>query len=155
MKAERKTLGLPPHLHKGLKDLSDEAGIPITIIIEHWLQNFSEQDWSSLREDYNKRKPTWRNIRRIVREYMEKYPEAKDSELASLTGYSLRQVETITLSAHKRCLDYLEEHPKAPPNVVSKDCNVSIAFATLIQEKLNGDRRIPKSERHLFGEDPG
>lgn len=146
----RKTLGLPPHLHKGLRDLSTEVGVPITIMLEHWLNTCSEQDWETLREDYNKRKPTWKNIRRIVKEYAEKYPAATDAELANLTGYSLRQVETITLSAHKRCLDYLEEHPNAADITLSKDCNVSMAFAALIKEKLSGERRVPKSERHLF-----
>lgn len=146
----RAVIGVSKELHSGLKELSREAGIPLTKILEHWLENCSGQNWQTIKKDYDNNKPSWKNIRETVKGYAEKYPDASDEELVQMSGFSKRQVETVTLSAHKRCIAYIRANPTCNIDIVEKECDVSKRFATRIMKQFTGDAPKPKSEEHLW-----
>ena len=147
---KRSVIGVSAELHAKLRDLSKTVGVPLTKMLEHWVDHCSEQQWDLVKEDYENNKPSWKNIRKTVKEYMEKYPDADDKRLSELTGFSTRQVETITQSAHKRCIAYMRGNTVKDPNTVSEQCNVSIKFATRMCKQFESKQKIPKSEEHLW-----
>lgn len=122
----------------------------MTIVLESLVDLEDKVEWKTIRSEYERVKPTWQNIRRIVQEYQRKYPDADDTKLSELTGFSVPQIETVTHSAHKRCLAYMLEHPRAQHIKISKECGVSQAFASRIYKQLREGAKIPKGERYLF-----
>lgn len=148
----RAVIGVSESLHSDLKKLAKTAGIPITVMLAHWHDNCSEQDWEQVKADYNKVKPTWKNIKKNVQEYQKQYPEADDKRLSELTGYSIAQVETITHTAHKRTLAYMKRSPQSKPERISKECSVSVRFATRLYDVVKGEKQPTKAEAYLFEE---
>ena len=143
-------VGVSATLHEDLRQLSETIGLPVTVMLETWLERCSEIDWESIKKDYELRKPTWQNIRRKVQEYQSKYPDADDKKLSEMTGYSLAQVETATHSAHKRCLAYMKTNPRCKEKRIAEACGVSPAFAKRIYEQFHNGAKVPKAERYLF-----
>lgn len=149
----RKMIGVSTQTHDRLSELSKLVGIPMTVIIENWLESHSELDWEALKREYERAKPTWQNIRRIVQEYQTKYPDADDAKLSELTGFSVAQVETATHSAHKRCIACMQNNARYKAKRVAEECKVSLAFATRIHEQFHNGAKVPKAERYLFNID--
>ena len=148
----RAVIGVSEGLHSDIKALAKTAGIPITVMLAHWVENCSEQDWGAVRESYDGVKPTWGNIKKQVQEYQKTHPEADDKRIAELTGYSLAQIETITLTAHRRALAYMKKSPQSKPERIAKECVVSVRFATRLYEINRGEKKPSKHEAHLFEE---
>lgn len=146
----RKMIGVSESLHKGLHDLAKEKGLPVTVMLEHMLGHMWEIDWTQVRKDYETKKPTWNNIRRIVQEYQVKYPDADDKKLSELTGYSLSQVETVTHTAHRRCIQYMINNPRCKEKRIAEECNVSEKFARRIYGHFKTGENIPKAEAYLY-----
>lgn len=146
-------IGVSTALHKNLSELAENVGVPMTVIMEHWLQHCSEQDWEQVQKDYELRKPTWQNIRRLVQQYQGKFPDADDAKLSELTGFSLAQVETATHSAHKRCIAFMKSNSRCKHKTIAEKCGVSPAFAKRIYEQFHNGARVPKAERYLFNID--
>ena len=120
----------------------------MTVILGHFLSIQDQVDWDKVRDQYQNTRPSWDNIKRQVREYQEKYPNATDKRLADLTGFTLGQVETVTHTSHKRCLKFFKRSGSVKQ--CAKSCGVTPVFARRIKDQLNGKRRIPRSERYLF-----
>lgn len=145
----RKVLGVSQVLHSELEALAKQQELPMTVVMEALIHN-NTVDWSAIKADYAERKPTWANIRKRVEEYRVKFPEAPDEQLAALTGFSIPQVETVTHSAHKRCISYLKSKHIKPTKHAAGKCGVSESFIKRIYEQMYNDRKIPKSETYLF-----
>lgn len=145
----RKVLGVSKQLHEELETLAKEQGLPMTVVLEALIHNHSV-DWAAIKTDYASRKPTWANIRKRVEDYRVKFPEAPDEQLAALTGFSVAQVETVTHSAHRRCISYLKSKSVKPTKHAASKCAVSESFIQRIWDQLYADRKIPKSELYLF-----
>lgn len=145
----RKVVGVSKELHRKLNDLSDELKLPMTVILEAFTDNAEAINWDNIREHYERNKPNWENIRRIVKGYQESDPTLTDQQLSELTGFSLKQVETVTHSAHKRCITYLKKNPKAKIKGVAKACSVSEQFAKRIYNQMYNEAKIPRAERYL------
>lgn len=145
----RKVLGVSKDLHAELESMAKQLELPMTVVLEALIHN-NTVDWPAIKLSYAERKPTWANIRRRVEEYRLKFPEAPDEQLAALSGFSIGQVETITHSAHRRCISYLKSKHIKPTKHAAAKCNVSESFIQRIHEQMYGDRKIPKSEQYLF-----
>lgn len=146
----RKMLALPERVHAQLKSLADDKGLPMSVLVENLVGHSELIPWEDIQRSYELAKPTWANIRRIVQEYQVKFPQASDGELVDMTGFTLAQVETVTHSAHKRCIAYMKKYPKRDFTRVAKDCSVSNNFAGRIYEQFHNGAKIPKRERYLF-----
>lgn len=149
----RKMLGVSTQLHKDVNELAENVGLPMTVVIETLMHNSDDIDWETAKRDYEHRKPTWQNIRRIVQEYQAKYPDVDDAKLSELTGFSVAQVETATHSAHKRCIACMQQNPRYKDKQVAEECKVSPAFATRIYKQFHEGAKVPKAEKYLFNID--
>lgn len=146
----RRMLGVSESLHKDISDLAQTAGVPMTVVLETLLHKAEDLDWAEVKKNYQDNKPSWKNIRKTVLEYQEKFPDADDKKLADLTGYSVAQVEVITHSAHKRCLRHLMEKQRVKPDALAKAAGVSAKFAKRIWEQAQGVSKIPPQEKYLW-----
>lgn len=146
----RKVIGVSPELHLKIQNVSEKEKLPMTVVMEQLLDMADQVDWEEVREEYRRNKPTWDNIRSLVKEYLEKNPKASDEMLSRLTGFSLRQIETVTHSAHRRCIRFFRKGGTLK-NCPEK-CNVSPAFAKRIYGMIRGRNKIPRSEKYLFNE---
>jgi hypothetical protein len=146
----RKMVGVSEGLHTELSEAAKAAGVPMTLVLETLLNKFGEVEWSTVKENYQNHKPSWKNIRKSVLEYREKNPKADDKKLSELTGFSIAQVEVITHSAHKRCLRHLADKPKVKPDALAKAGGVSAKFAKRIWEQAQGVSKIPPQELYLW-----
>lgn len=146
----RRMLGVSDSLHKDISDLAQKAGVPMTVVLETLVHKSDGIDWKAVKENYQDNKPSWKNIRKTVLEYQEKFPEADDKKLADLTGFSVAQVEVITHSAHKRCLRLLHEKQRIKPDQLSKAAGVSAKFAKRIWEQAQGVSKIPPQEKYMW-----
>lgn len=144
----RSVIGVSVDLHKKLRGVSAEAGVPLTIVLEYWVDNCSDADWGIIKNNYEATKPTWKNIRKFVNEYLKKNPDATDTEIVNHTGYSLAQVETITHTAHKRSINGYRSGIE--PELLAKKADVSVKFAIRIIDCIEGRHKIPKDEQYLF-----
>lgn len=152
----RKMIGVSEALHEELARVAKSAGVPMTLVIETLLKEEGDINWALVKEEYQNHKPSWKNIRKSILDYQEKFPEAPDAQLADFTGYSIAQVEVITHSAHKRCLAILAKK-SVKPLVLSKDAAVSAKFAKRIWDQFMGVAKIPAQELYLWdttGETP-
>ena len=147
---KRKMVGMSEGIHDDLQSISNDVGIPMTAVLEALLSQHENVQWQEVKKSYDVRKPTWQNIKRLVKEYRGKYPNATDQKLSELTGFSIRQIETVTHTAHKRCIGYMQEHPKAKPKRIAQECDVSEAFARRVYSHYTGEQECPKSERYLY-----
>ena len=147
---KRKMVGMSPGIHDDLQSIANDVGIPMTAVLEALLSQHENVQWEEVKKSYDLRKPTWQNIKRLVREYREKYPHATNQKLCELTGFSLAQIETVTHTAHKRCIKYMQDHPRAKPRRIAQECNVSEAFARRVYSHYTGEQECPKSERYLY-----
>ena len=145
----RSVIGVSVELHGKLRNLAKDAGIPLTIVLEHWVDNCHEQDWVTIKKSYDATKPTWKNIRFLVKEYVKRNPDASDADIVDYTGYSLAQVETITHTAHKRCLLAIEGGITDVAKLAHLS-NVSVNFARRILSCHAGEQKIPKEEAYLY-----
>jgi hypothetical protein len=143
----RTIIGVSKELHQRIKDLSTEVSLPMTIILEHLMDDADKRDWSIIRKSYDASKPTWANIKSSVEEYRKKHPNSTDQHIVDHTGYSIAQVETITHTAHKRCIAILKT--KGGSDLHEK-ANVSKRFARRMIECYKGDRKPPKTEEYLY-----
>lgn len=148
----RRMIGLSDSLHMELNDASKECGVPMTIMIGALLLVRDQVDWKAVKANYLDNKPTWKNIRKKIDEYRGRFPEADDKKLAELTGYSILQVEVVTYSAHKRCLEVLNKNPQAKPDAIQSAAKVSSKFALRIWQQFHGVTKIPQAEKFLWPE---
>ena len=146
----RRMLGVSDRLHAELSELSKAKGVPMTVILETMLTRMDDVDWKQVKASYNEAKPTWKNIRRSIEEYRDKFPTASDQKLADLTGFSVAQVEVVTHSAHRRCLAILLENKKAKPDYIAKHAEVSQKFALRIWQQSHGVSKVPQQEQYLW-----
>lgn len=146
----RKMVGMSPGIHDDLQSIANDVGIPMTAVLEALLSQHENVQWEEVKKSYDIRKPTWQNIKRLVKEYQEKYPGASCQKLCELTGFSIAQVETVTHTAHKRCIKFMQEHPKAKPKRIAAECSVSETFARRVYSHYTGEQECPKSERYLY-----
>lgn len=142
----RRVLGVSSRLHEEISTLADEIGLPMTVVLDNLMARAKEIDWEVAKLDYVK--PSWANIRKVVDDYRKKFPDADDLKLSQMTGFSVAQVETVTHSAHKRCIAYMRRGGKKVE--MPKQCAVSPAFANRIWEQFFSGARVPKGERYLF-----
>lgn len=150
----RRMIGLSDCLHTELNDAARECGVPMTIMIGALLGVRDQVDWKAIKASYNENKPTWKNIRKRVDEYQTRYPDADDKKLSELTGYSLLQVEVVTYSAHKRCLELMRADPhNCPlPAEIAKAAKVSEKFALRMWQQFHGATKIPQAEQFLWSQ---
>lgn len=146
----RRVLGVSSRLHENLQEISNNTGLPMTVILETLLTKVNEVDWKRVKEEWSENRPTWKNIRRMVEEYQKKFPDADDKKLSELTGFSVAQVEVITHSAHRRCLREIAKNPKIKPRQLARAANVSDRFAMRIWQQAQGVTKIPKQEEYLW-----
>ena len=146
----RKALGISEDLHKRINQIAADEKLPMTVVLESLLDQSGQVNWDSVRASHERIKPTWANIRRVVEEYQVKFPQATDQKLSELSGYSIKQVETVTHSAHKRCIEMMKRGPRFQPKRIAEDCNVSPKFAERIYEQFHKGAKIPKNEEYLF-----
>lgn len=146
----RRVLGVSSQLHESLQEVSANTGVPMTVILETLLSKVDEVDWGKVKEEWLRNRPTWKNIRRVVEEYRKKFPDADDKKLSELTGFSVAQVEVITHSAHKRCLQELTRNPNIKPRQLARAAGVSDKFAMRIWQQARGITKIPKQEEYLW-----
>lgn len=146
----RKMIGVSDHLHQHLSEVARASGVPMTVVLSTLIDMADQVDWKSIKESYLETKPTWKNIRKTIEEYQERYPKADDTRLAELTGFSVAQVETVTHTAHKRCLAAIKDQPKVKPEALAKKAGVSSKFAKRIWEQAQGVSRIPHQEQYLW-----
>lgn len=145
----RKMIGVSESLHTDLSEIAKAAGVPMTLVLETLLAKADEVSWPEVKSTYQENKPSWKNIRKSIVEYREKYPDADDAQLAAYTGYSVNQVEVITHSAHKRCLTALAKK-QMKPDQLAKTSKVSAKFAKRIWDQYMGVARIPAQELYLW-----
>src|SRR5690606_8004352 len=103
-----------------------------------------------VKDEWSRNRPTWKNIRRMVEEYRKKFPDADDKKLSELTGFSVAQVEVITHSAHRRCLQEIVKNPKIKPQQLARAADVSDKFAMRIWQQARGIIKISKQEEYLW-----
>lgn len=145
----RKVIGVSEDLHEKISGLAKSTGLPMTVLIDYWVDNFSEQDWDSVKQQHEGSKPTWSNMRDVIQDYQSKYPDADDKKLSELSGYSIAQVETITHTAHKRVLAYMKKS-RSKPEKIADQCGVSVRFVKRIQGIVQGTKKPSKNEAYLF-----
>lgn len=150
MRIDRKAMNVSEGLHSDLKTWSENTGLPMTVIIETLLLQADSVDWEAVKKTYSGQRPTWKNIRSTIEKYTEDDPTLTDEDLVNLTGYSLAQVETVTHTAHKRCLAILMKSRGLKPKSLSVKAGVSEKFAKRIWEQQQGVSRIPKQEQYLW-----
>jgi len=155
--SESKLINVPIEFHSYMKQLSDDKGVTMIRIIENMVLPFllksdwdKEADWKGEKEAQDDSKPTWTKVVSRIESYMTKYPGADTEKLMSHTGYSKAQVETVTMVAHKRCINYLTDNPEATPKELSTECAVSLGLAKRVAGQYRGDGVITKRERHLY-----
>ena len=146
----RKMIGVGNGLHESLAALAKKHSVPMTVVLENLVAHADELDWGSIKTEYDNNKPTWKNMRKLVEEYRQKFPEASDEKLSELTGFSLAQVETLTHSAHKRCMRILVRQPKVKPKTLATQANVSEKFAMRLWQQAQGVVKIPGAEQYLW-----
>lgn len=146
----RRVLGVSSRLHENLQEVSVNTGVPMTVILETLLSKVDEVDWKKVKDEWSRNRPTWKNIRRMVEEYRKKFPDADDKKLSELTGFSVAQVEVITHSAHRRCLQEIIKNPKIKPRQLAQAAGVSDKFAMRIWQQARGVTKIPKQEEYLW-----
>ena len=146
----RKMIGVGTGLHESLASLAKKHSLPMTVILETMVMRAEEFEWESIKKHYDNNKPTWTNMRKVVDEYKLKYPQATDEKLSEMTGFSLAQVETLTHSAHKRCMRILVRQPRIQPKTLATQAKVSEKFAKRIWDQAQGVSKIPKTEEYLW-----
>lgn len=146
----RKMIGVGQGLHDSLSALAKKHSLPMTVVLETLVMRADEFEWDGIKTHYDNNKPTWKNMRKLVDEYRERFPQATDEKLSEMTGFSVAQVETLTHSAHKRCMRILLDSPKTKPKALATQAKVSEKFAMRIWQQSQGVTKIPSVERYLW-----
>lgn len=146
----RKMIGVGVGLHDSLSALAKKHSLPMTVILDTLVMRADEFEWGDIKKHYDNNKPTWTNMRKAIEEYKLKYPQVTDEKLVELTGFSISQVETLTHSAHKRCMRVMVRQPKIKPKALATQASVSEKFAKRLWDQSQGVGKIPKAEEYLW-----
>lgn len=139
-----KSIMVSDEVHERLKSQAKELNVTMKGLIEALAQMSDGQprkwgqitwDLKELQAAKKSRRTSTTRMFAEVEAYLQSNPKAKDPEISEATGYSVLQVNCVTLTVHEKVLKYLKQHPRT---------NVET-----IQEKFGCSKRLARRLKRL------
>lgn len=136
----RVKLNISTDLRDLIQRRANKVGLPMTQYLETLVNNEPDIDWSKV----GKRDPWSVNFEKV-----QVHKDKPIREIMKITGLTRIQCDVMSHKAHIRCLKHLRGGEE-DPEVLSEECEVTLKFAKAIIGRFTGEKKIPKTEKHLY-----